>query len=137
MDQLKAVVSLFEQAGNADPDVQKPAEAKLLELSPMPGFQTALLQIFVDPQFDLAVRLAAVLYFKNGIQSFLNRYASIGCAYSFSQLAHSDCLFLLQIRCARERQACGREGHDQIQAAAADSGMRWRHRMAGDWLAKG
>jgi hypothetical protein len=75
MDQVKAVARLFDEAGSSNGDVQKPAEAKLKELEPQAGFQTCLLQIFVNGDGELAVRLAAVLFCKNGIQSFLTRCA--------------------------------------------------------------
>jgi len=74
---IPALISLFDQAGDNDPEIQKPAEAKLHDLERASGFFVSLAMIFTNPECGLATRMAAVLKFKNGLPDMLARFVFV------------------------------------------------------------
>ncbi|KAI4458349.1 importin-7 8 11 [Holotrichia oblita] len=69
------VLDVLQRASSQNPEILKPAEAKLVEWEIQPGFYTVLSNIISNHNIDITVRWMAVLYFKNGIDKYWRRNA--------------------------------------------------------------
>ncbi|KAJ8915196.1 hypothetical protein NQ315_015419 [Exocentrus adspersus] len=69
------VLDVLQRASSQNPEVFKPAEAKLKEWETQPCFYTILLNIISNHSLDVNVRWMAVLYMKNGIDKYWRRNA--------------------------------------------------------------
>jgi hypothetical protein len=67
------VIEVLQRASSQNPEVLKPAEAKLREWETQPGFYTALFNVLSNHSLDINVRWIAVLYIKNGIDRYWRR----------------------------------------------------------------
>ncbi|KAF5289639.1 hypothetical protein FQA39_LY14997 [Lamprigera yunnana] len=72
------VIDVLQRASSQNPDILKPAEAKLREWETQPGFYTVLINIIASHSTDLNVRWIAVLYFKNGVDKYWRKNAANG-----------------------------------------------------------
>ncbi|GJQ74570.1 Ranbp11 [Trypoxylus dichotomus] len=69
------VLDVLQRASSQNPEILKPAEAKLGEWETQPGFYTVLSNIISNHNVDIHVRWMAVLYFKNGIDKYWRKNA--------------------------------------------------------------
>lgn len=69
------VIEVLQGAASQNPDILKPAEAKLREWETQPGFYTTLFQVISTHSIDVNVRWIAVLYMKNGVDKYWRKNA--------------------------------------------------------------
>ncbi|XP_072393190.1 importin-11-like [Diabrotica undecimpunctata] len=69
------VLEVLQGAASQNPDVLKPAEAKLKEWETQPGFYTTLFNVISTHSIDINVRWIAVLYMKNGLDKYWRKNA--------------------------------------------------------------
>lgn len=67
------LVELLDAFGNDDYDILKPAEAQLIRLETADGYFTTLVCMSVNTEYDLAVRLGAILRVKNSVMKLVKR----------------------------------------------------------------
>ncbi|CAG9854440.1 unnamed protein product [Phyllotreta striolata] len=67
------VIEVLQAAASQNPDILKPAEAKLKEWETHPGFYTTLFQVISNHTIDVNVRWMAVLYMKIGVDKYWRR----------------------------------------------------------------
>ncbi|KAJ8961664.1 hypothetical protein NQ318_021262 [Aromia moschata] len=67
------VLDVLQRASSQNPEILKPAEAKLKEWETQPGFYSILFNIISNHSLDVNVRWIAVLYMKNGWTSIGER----------------------------------------------------------------
>lgn len=68
------ITSFFQQTLEPSAETRTQAEARLNELSTTPGFLPIVLQLIMSDQIPMAVRQAAVIYFKNMVCKFWREY---------------------------------------------------------------
>ncbi|CAG0893849.1 unnamed protein product [Darwinula stevensoni] len=79
LDQAKAIVfETLKSASSQNVDVLKPAEEKLKQWEAQPGFYSVLVEILLNHNLDVNVRMLAALYFKNGVDRYWRRHAPNG-----------------------------------------------------------
>nr|XP_022913125.1 importin-11 [Onthophagus taurus]XP_022913126.1 importin-11 [Onthophagus taurus] len=69
------VLDVLNRASSQNPEILKPAEAKLLEWETQRGFYTVLSNIISNLNIDVNVRWIAVLCFKNGVDKYWRKTA--------------------------------------------------------------
>nr|XP_023029960.1 importin-11 [Leptinotarsa decemlineata] len=69
------VLEVLQGASSQNPEILKPAEAKLKEWETQPGFYAVLQNVISNHTFDVNVRWIAVLYMKNGVDKYWRRNA--------------------------------------------------------------
>jgi len=67
-ENIQALVAYLNRTLSPDYDVRKPAEDYLMSVECQEGFSILLLQLVESDQLDMAVRLAAVINFKNFVK---------------------------------------------------------------------
>ncbi|KAG5887314.1 hypothetical protein JTB14_006458 [Gonioctena quinquepunctata] len=69
------VLEVLQGASSQNPEILKPAEAKLREWETQPGFYAVLFNVLSNHSIDINVRWIAVLFMKNGIDKYWRKNA--------------------------------------------------------------
>uniref|UniRef100_A0AAR5PV48 Importin N-terminal domain-containing protein n=2 Tax=Dendroctonus ponderosae TaxID=77166 RepID=A0AAR5PV48_DENPD len=75
LDTHSLVLDVLNRASSQDPQILKPAEAKLREWETEPGFYSVFQNVISNHSLEVNVRWMAVLYMKNGIDRYWRKNA--------------------------------------------------------------